>query len=544
MAVRRRVLIGAAVAVVVAAGAAAAPWVFGIQAERAVHAVAIDAAGRDVTVRSLEIERGYRVSQLQGVLEVEGWLGDNYYRWAGEPLLLEVEAELVHGPLVRSDVRGWETAVALVRSEIQPPARWRREMPEYFAGNPWRAESLVGRGGDVVSDLRLAGYDGPYHSWDDVAGELATDGDGQAMLYLATPRWAWSGDNGAEGELQGARLEAAVEIPRARGRVVGARLSAESLVIVEGPGRGRIAGRDAALALNREFLSGDAAGRLQVNTRAVELVVEDGDGGRMEMERPRGEADFRSGVPLWTGTFLLGGDGYTTYLDAGAAGEPAADLGPWRFDGEVTESEGLAAVEVALDWTGDGSAAAGEHGESRLALRRMHAGAVADLSRALWGAWPSGDLFTMGFAVGERLLARMPDLLEAKPEVSFDAWQEGPDGRAEARVDVAYDGPANLGLNQWPTILTGVRGDGRLVMPRSTAEEVAAAILLQEALESGAPPSPEVEEMARRMGAMQIEAIEAEGWLVEENGRLATTARFENLLLTVNGREALNLGGL
>ncbi len=542
MAVRRWVVIGAGVAVL-ASAAAAAPWVAGVQAERAVHAAAIDAAGRDVTVRALEMERGYRVTRLRGVVEVEGAPGDHYYRWAGEPLLLEVEAEVVHGPLVRSAHRGWDVAAALVRSEIQPPPRWREAAPDYFHGAPWRVESLVGRGGDVVSHFRLAGFEGAEHAWDEITGEWAMDGGGQAMFYLQTPRWAWSRGDGVESELREIRFEGAMEATRGRGRRAGGRFSAESVAYDEGAGGGRVAARGVAMALNREFRPGEGPGRIQWEMRVLDLAVEDSDGGQLEMEGVRGEADLHAGEPMWTGTFSLGGDRYTTRPAAALPGAEPVRFGPWRLGGEAVEAEGLADLRFDMEWAGDGSALSGERGESRLVLSRIHAGALADLSRALWSTWPTGDTFAMGFAVGERLLARTPDLLEAKPEIALDVWQEGPDGVAEVHAEAAYDGPGNLGPHQWPSILADVRADGRFVAPRPMVEAAAAEILLQEALEAGVAPSPELEAVARRMAKAQTDALRADGWLVEEeDGRLAATARFRSLLLTLNDRLLLDLG--
>jgi uncharacterized protein YdgA (DUF945 family) len=183
-----------------------------------------------------------------------------------------------------------------------------------------------------------------------------------------------------------------------------------------------------------------------------------------------------------------------------------------------------------------------------LSLTRVPAEALAALQQA---ARTGASDPAAGQAVAAAMATHLPSVLEHDPRLAMDRLEvKTPEGIVEAQAWVGPRGltPEVLAL-PWAW-LAHLEGAARLALPKPLLLDLLAAVQRTRTLAELRRSDPDITdlppEMASRLAAAardQLAALVRDGWVGEQAGRVATTAKLGDGLLTINGK-TLPIGGM
>jgi uncharacterized protein YdgA (DUF945 family) len=183
-----------------------------------------------------------------------------------------------------------------------------------------------------------------------------------------------------------------------------------------------------------------------------------------------------------------------------------------------------------------------------LSLTRVPAEALAALQQA---ARASASDPAAGQAVAAAMAAQLPSLLEHDPRLALDRLEvKTPEGVVEAQVWVRLPGltPEVLALpGAW---LAHLEGAAELAIPKPLLLDLIAAGQRARTLTELRRRDPDIAELPPEMVPQlaaaardQLAALVRDGWAEEQAGRVATTVKLGDGLLTINGK-TLPIGGM
>lgn len=501
-----------------------APAVIGGTVERELEDGLHERVAPGVTLRDVQIERGIWRTRVEAIVELENRLGERYYRRTGEPLLLDAQADVQHGPLVRGITGGWTPGFASARTTLKPPDAWADRLGE------GRLDSRIGAGGRAEHQLEL-----PAHRADATAEPVAE-------AWLQAFEWE---DAQMRARVRGAVWDVVFESSSLAFRAPEAPDPAAFGTPPDGESGIRADLSDARFHIRREPGADEGyryrgAGRIGT----VELV--EPASGRVHARDLRGRLSWAPG-PVLPGIQLdVGGGAYRSWMQADDAArdqEPDSELAAWalRTGLEVTNDRAAVTVNGTLDARKPDPFRGALNGS----LRGLHAPATADLARAAIGAWGSADPYHLGIAIGERLLARLPDLLEAQPDLALDARVRGEPGDARLQGALRYTGPSSVMAHQWQIMARGLSGRAELDADPAWFELFVVGLLRQELAAAGQAADAETEARLAEIAQEQIAMMQQAGWIqrTEDGGRLRSWVELENGRLQLNGVDAAVLPG-
>ena len=276
------------------------------------------------------------------------------------------------------------------------------------------------------------------------------------------------------------------------------------------------------------------------------LEIDGETGGRVQMRGLRSESAGSRGVGgLFVGHGLVTVDSLALPGVRGgteARGLSVASRSEPREGGLIDVGTELRLADLQVEGNGYGPVLLA------LSLTRVPASALAALQQAarIGASDPAA-----GQAVAAAMAAQLPSVLEHDPRLALDRLEvKTPEGIVEAQVWVGPRGltPEVLALpGAW---LAHVEGAAQLALPKPLLLDLLAAVQRTRALAELRRSDPDITElpaeMAPRLAAAardQLAALVRDGWVGEQAGRVATTAKLGDGLLTINGK-TLPIGGI